>query len=257
MVHDPVFMVYHSPCVVIHAMGDVMVADGDIIAGAPQDWLVIGWFTPDYRPLAQTFAANLAKHGIPFHLWAKPALTGWNTSQKPSVVLAAMDAYPGKTLILMDVDCIVNGDIAPVAGIATDVSITVLARNVARTRRQRRHVGINCGSRVVVFRPTPGARAFAVEWQSQVKQEENDEHAMAWAFLRCRDASYSFIDWRYSGREVTHHTADVVICHDSAHEKRARKGLREMLKAIELRYFRTGRTRVRKLQGEMSKLIQL
>jgi hypothetical protein len=36
---------------------------------------VVGWFTEDetYRPLAETFAANLTEHGAPFHLWAKPA----------------------------------------------------------------------------------------------------------------------------------------------------------------------------------------
>jgi hypothetical protein len=32
------------------------------------------------------------------------------------VVLEAMDRYPGKTVILMDIDCQVHGDIRPVMG---------------------------------------------------------------------------------------------------------------------------------------------
>ena len=79
-----------------------------------RDWLVIGWFTPDYRGLAERFAGNLNRFAIPHHLFAKPIGSGWDTSRKPSVILEAMDLYPGKTIILMDVDCIVDGDIRPV-----------------------------------------------------------------------------------------------------------------------------------------------
>src|SRR5262245_42953256 len=85
---------------------------GDLKGGRVEDWLVIGWFTEDatYRPLAERFATNLAEHGAPFHLFAKPVLgKGWNTWRKPSVVLEAMDAYPGKAIVLMDVDCTVRG----------------------------------------------------------------------------------------------------------------------------------------------------
>ena len=48
------------------------------------------------------------------------------------MVLEAMDAYPGKTVILMDVDCLVRGDIEPVTQIGGDVGIVVIARNVRR-----------------------------------------------------------------------------------------------------------------------------
>jgi hypothetical protein len=98
------------------------------------DWLAIGWFTEDstYRPLAEALAANLSQHGAPFHLFAKPSLGAWNTRRKPAVVLEAMDAYPGKTLVLMDVDCRLRGDIEPVTQIGGDVGIVVIARNVRR-----------------------------------------------------------------------------------------------------------------------------
>src|SRR5262245_16514772 len=88
-------------------------------------WLAVGWFTPDYRPLAERFAANLSEHGAPFHLFARPKIAaGWNTAQKPSVILDAMAQYPDKTLMLMDLDCVVHGDISPVVDIPGDVGIT-------------------------------------------------------------------------------------------------------------------------------------
>ena len=76
-------------------MRDDLSVSGDLFGGSAGEWLVTGWFTEDtvYRPLAEAFAANLAEHGIPFHLFAKPALGAWNTRRKPAVVLEAMDAY--------------------------------------------------------------------------------------------------------------------------------------------------------------------
>jgi hypothetical protein len=190
----------------------------DITGGTAGDWLVIGWFTPDYRPLAEAFAADLAEYGAPYHLCAKPKLAlDWNTSRKPSVVLASMDAYPGKTLVPMDVDCIVRGDIAPVTRVAGDVGITVIAQNVkghtgrplrrGRDARWRHWIGLECSSRVAVFRPTAGARAFAEAWKRQVDSSavNHDEHSMVWAFLECQsaDVDFPYIDRKFSGREVT------------------------------------------------------
>ena len=70
--------------------------------------------------------------------------------------------------------------------------------------------------------------------------------------------AFSYIDQRYSGREISQ-LQDAVICHDSAHEKqkqREKSGLREMLKAIERRHLRTGRTKATKLRAEMSELLK-
>jgi hypothetical protein len=73
-------------------------------ANQQTSWAVIGWFTPDYRPLAQSFAANLSQNSVPFHLFAREKQGhGWSTLAKPAVVLKAMERHPGKTLILMDV----------------------------------------------------------------------------------------------------------------------------------------------------------
>jgi hypothetical protein len=235
----------------------------DIIGGTPQDWLAIGWFTPDYRPLAERFAANLAEHGAPFHLFARPKVaTGWNTAQKPDVVLHAMGLYPDTTLVLMDLDCIVHGDISPVVDVPGDVGITVIARNipgridrrwrVGPDRRWRHQIAVECSSRVAVFKPTPGACAFALNWRQQVVNSvvNHDEHSMVWAFLHSAGVQFRYIDARYSGREVGQ-LADAVIVHDSEHAKikaARRGGIMDALRTFERRWLRTGRTKARKRQ---------
>jgi hypothetical protein len=238
-------------------------ATTDIIGGQPDTYLVIGWFTPDYRPLAERFAANLAEHGAPFHLFARPKVaSAWNTAQKPDVVLHAMAMYPETTLVLMDLDCIVHGDIAPAVGVEGDVGITVIARNmpgridrrwrVGPDRRWRHQIAVECSSRVVVFKPTSGACAFALNWRQQAVNSgvNHDEHSMVWSYLQSAGVSFSYIDARYSGREVGQ-LSGAVIEHESEHNKLkalTRGGIPEMLKAFERRLLRTGRTRARKQQ---------
>jgi hypothetical protein len=241
----------------------------DIKGGTPTQWLVIGWFTPNYRPLAEAFAANLREHNIPHHLYSKAKIADdWNTLRKPSVVLEAMDAYPDKTIVLMDVDCIVKGDIAPVADVAGDVGITVIAQNVQGRRDRRWRRGIDaqwrhwiaaeCSSRVVVFRPTEGARAFAKAWEWHIEHSHvnHDEHSMVWAFLRSAGkVAFSYIDRRYSGREVDD-ILDGIIVHDSAHNKQRKKErwrIKTALRRLEQRWIRSGRTRAAKqqLQSEL------
>lgn len=225
----------------------------DIKGGTPGSWLAVGWFTPDYRALAEKFAANLTEHGIPHHIFARHKLAkGWNTLQKPAVVLGAMAAYPDKTLILMDVDCIVRGDIAPVTRLAGDVGLTLKARQLRKGGKAwQKRVTVITSSRVVVFRPTAGARRFAEEWREQCKTAHysGDETALTWSYLKCPDVTYSYVDERYKAWEVGGKSmpADAVIVHQSAHDKAARwdsawDAVKGALKAIE-RPFRTGRTK--------------
>lgn len=244
-------------------MRDDLSVSGDLVGGQVGDWLVSGWFTEDdaYRPLAEAFAAKLREHGAPYHLWAKPALGAWNTARKPSVVLETLDAYPGKTVVLMDVDCIIRGDIAPVTQIDGDVGIIVIARNVRKGRKWRQWIAAECSSRVVVFRPTEGARAFARKWADQLERSEfaHDEHAMIWAMLASLSStSFGYIDQKYSAREVGQ-IPDAVIEHDSAHDeaRRASRGrFRNLLRVFERRLLRSGRTRQARLKGEMSVLLK-
>lgn len=235
---------------------DKTIALSDITGGNPESWLVTGWFTPDYRPLAETFAANLAEHGAPFHLFAKPTLGAWNTSRKPTVVLETMDAYPGKTIVLMDVDCLIRGGIEPVTQTDGDVGIVVIARNQKSRKGWRHWLALECSSRVVVFKPTEKARAFAHKWACHIDQSAicHDEHSMAWAFLSSPDVRFTYLDQAYSGREA-YLLSDGVIVHDSAHEKQKRGGFKNWLRSLE-KPFRTGRTKADKMQGEVSSLLK-
>jgi len=243
-------------------MRDDVSVSADLVGGEVRDWLVIGWFTEDstYRPLAEAFAINLGQHGAPHHLFAKPAGAGWNTRRKASVVMEAMDLYPDKTVILMDVDCVVRGDIFPVTQIRGDVGIVVIARNVRRKRRWAHWLNVECSSRVVVFRPTAGARAFAQTWASTIERStvNHDEHAMAWAYLSSPGVHFGYIDQKFSAREIGQ-IPDAIIEHDSAHdeERRASRGrFRTLLRDLERRLLRTGRTRQSRLKGEMSVLVK-
>ena len=189
--------------------------------------------------------------GAPYHLWAKAKLAGgWDTRRKPSVALEAMDAYPGKTLILMDVDCIVRGDIGPVANVTGDVGLILKARQTRKGRAWQKRVAVVLSSRVVVFRPTEGARAFAQEWAGLCEKAHyaGDETAMTWAYLRRPEVAFSYLDDRYRAWEVDGYSTpqDAVIMHASAHDKAHSwdwSWMKRGLKAVERRYFRSGRTK--------------
>jgi hypothetical protein len=238
-------------------MRDHLSATGDLVGGQVDDWLVVGWFTPDYRPLAEAFAANLTEHGAPYHLFAKPKLGGgWDTTRKPSVVLEAMDAYHGKTLVLMDVDCVVRGDITPVTEIDGDMGVILIARDAHKGRLVKHWLMVEASSRVVVFKPTDSARLFTERWQRQIERSNfgHDEHSMAWSILQSPDVRFAYIPQAFSAREISQDVPGAVIVHESEHERQKRSergGLKRWLRAIE-RPFRTGRTKAGKLQGELS-----
>ncbi len=219
----------------------------DIAGGTIGDWLVIGWFTPDYRAVAEKFAVNLAEHGAPYHLFARPKNGGWDSRPKPCVVLEAMDAHPGKTLVLMDVDCTVRGDIAPALEKPGDVILWRRARD-----DKSGDVLVFAGSRVIAFRPTDSARRFALEWQRMcaLPSYKNDELSLTWTYLSLPEVACSDLGRRYSGRDIDGNTDGCVIVHSSASytpppQVAAMQTVRRYLKMLE-RPFRTGRTRRRR-----------
>jgi len=146
-------------------------------------------------------------------------------------------------VVLMDVDCIVRGDISPVTDIATDVALSIKPRLTRNILEWQRRIVVTAGSRVMVFRPTEGARSFLREWERlcvRAKSGGSVELHLAWVFLLRPDITYTLLDGRYTGRELDISSDvpnDVVICHDRAHGKRT------MLRAIEQRWFRKGRTK--------------
>ena len=140
------------------------------------------------------------------------------------------------------------------------MGIVVIARNVRRKRRWAHWLSVECSSRVVVFRPTEGARAFARTWADTIERStvDHDEHSMAWAYLSSPSVHFDYIDQRFSAREIGR-IADAVIEHDSAHDeqRRAERGpIKRVLRAFERRFLRTGRTRSSRLKGELGVLLK-
>jgi hypothetical protein len=216
---------------------------------AGRNHVVVGWFTPDYRTLAERLADQLAAAGSPFHLYAwNKHPGGWDTSPKPTVVLHALDRYPARTVILMDVDCSVYGDLSPLSGLPGDVGITIRARPQMRWGRPRaRQVVVLASSRVVVFQPFAGAVTFAREWQrlcvTRNPSYRGDEGAMVWAYLNCPWVSYYQIAPEFAAQGDPGRIPGAVIEHDSAHDRERGATWKGRLKNLEKRWLRTGRTR--------------
>lgn len=224
----------------------------DIASVGNRDWLAVGWFTPDYRPLAARFANNLAQHAIPYHLFARDKIgNGWDTRQKPSVVLEAMKRYPGRTVVLMDVDCIVKDDIEPITRITTDIAVSVKARQLRKGRAWQKQIAVVVGSRVAVFRPTNGARTFLQEWERQCRgaHYSGDETSMAWAYLLRPEVTSTQLDRRFAGSEVTAAPIPgLVVAHESVHDRSTGHSISLFLRSLEKRYLRTGRTKAHMAQ---------
>ncbi len=194
---------------------------GDLVLGdAGRGWMVTGFFTPDYAPLADALAVNLRLLDQPHHLFAVARNGDWNsqTMRKPRIVLDAMALYPGKTLVLMDVDCMVrqplDGFLA--AAPATDMSCG-MAVKTKRLGRHRQRTSLS--SRVIVIRPTAGAGQVMRRWEQACTERpwmHGDEPNLVLALARSPGCSFAPLDDRHSGREAGSAPADAVIVHHSA-----------------------------------------
>jgi hypothetical protein len=135
------------------------------------DWIVFAWHTPDYRHWSDQLIANLTARAIPHDIVEVPKLSGgWeaNTMAKPGHVLAAMNRHSGKTIVFLDVDCRVVGDLAPlVDSVNSDIAIRFRAK--ARSNR----MWMTPRSSTMVFRPTEAARRFVEAWHDAGKKAKH------------------------------------------------------------------------------------
>ena len=121
-------------------------------------YVVVGFYTPNYAEIAEDFRRNLQDKAIPHHLYSVDRIgETWigETLRKPSIVLRAMEDHPGKSIILMDVDCSVRGPLEPLLTDA-DVALRLIHRRQKCSR---------ASSVVVVFHPTEAARRLAENWK--------------------------------------------------------------------------------------------
>ncbi|MDO9383874.1 MAG: putative nucleotide-diphospho-sugar transferase [Hyphomicrobiaceae bacterium] len=126
-------------------------------------YVVCGWYTPDYAGWANDLRQSLLRHGQPFELVRVESHPGegWEatTMRKAREVLKSLDRHAGKTIIFIDVDCEVAGDLAPLTQLRGDVAFYVHPR-----RRRSGHTKAHIRSGTIVLKPTPEARRFVERW---------------------------------------------------------------------------------------------
>ena len=131
---------------------------------AVKPFIVTGFYTPNYALLAAKFAANLENFAVPHSLYPVPA-SAWENAilLKPQIVKRAMTAFPGTTVVLMDIDCRLRGPIDPIADCIGDVSLFVGVQHDARAKKGAR-LRVVPSSRVMVCRQTPGMHRLLENW---------------------------------------------------------------------------------------------
>jgi len=223
-----------------------MTEEGHIVAPVIGGWLVVGWFTPDYRLLATNLAFDLDRVGAPYHLYAEPftSLTFHAmTRYKPAIVRQAWHDYPDRTLILLDVDCQVLDRIDELAKVPGDIGHWLKSRV-----RSGGHVRFRVADRIMVLHPTPGARKFVQLWQDQCDRTDLPHNGCSeWthshALAQCSGVAFSQLPVAYAAQEVDEAPADAVIVHRSEHRRRHGRSLRNaaLFQARKLRALLSGR----------------
>lgn len=212
----------------------------DIRQSFGADFIVIGFFTPNYEPSASAFSKNLITHRISHHLYARPVLgDSWysQTRQKPTVLAMARADYPDRPLIFMDVDCTVRGDIGGILQSPGDLAMRTKGTALGTTRR-----ALKPTTRVLLLRPTVGADAFVAAWEAGCQHAGKGDSAEAILIEVMSDSPQRYaigtLPLKYAGIELHDAPPDAVVVHDSIHDQtRPAWALRRSAQ----RYFRAGR----------------
>lgn len=210
----------------------------DIRQSFGADFVVVGFFTPDYEPAASAFSKNLIAHHISHHLYARPVLgDSWysQTRQKPTVLAQARRDYPDRPLIFMDVDCTVRGDISGILQSPGDLAMRTKGTALGSTRR-----ALKPTTRVLLLRPTAGADAFVAAWEGGCQYAGKGDSAEAILIEVMADSPERYtigtLPLKYAGIELHDAPTDAVVVHDSIHDQTRpawalRRGLQRYLRA--------------------------
>lgn len=184
------------------------------------DYIVCGWYTSDYSGWASRLEQSLVQHGQPFDLVKvdKPIGEGWETTtmRKAGEVLKALDRHPSKTLIFIDVDCQIAGDLAPLSKLRGDVAFYFHPR-----RRRSGFTKAHIRSGTIVLRPTAEARRFVERWaeiSSRAQYGDVDQDALLLAInTPCVLFEQLEVKWCFTKSDKC---KTPVICHSSASKNR-------------------------------------
>ena len=175
-------------------------------------WLLHARLAPWIAPLLE----SLNRYGQPhdFRLAAKMA-AGWefNTLAKPLHILAALDRNPGKTIIFLDVDCVVRGDLSPFANLHGDIAL-----NITVQKQRGRGIWMRARAGTLVIKANSRARRFIEAWRDQCASAtfgEDDETALSRTIIAYGDVTIQQLDrkWRSLAGDKA---PDAIIIHDSA-----------------------------------------
>ena len=198
---------------------DCAIPYSDICLVHDRSAVVTGFFTPDYAVLASALSKNLAQYRISHHLYARTRVAGGWESQtllKPSTLAAAMRDYPGSVLILLDVDCLIRGNISELIETSGDVMLRL------KRKATKEGVALMPCSRVIVVRPNPGGASFVRAWQKTCEQlgsKGTDENALIDVVEHNSGAfSIAALPRRFVGQELRDARMEDVIVHQSAHD---------------------------------------
>ena len=198
-------------------------------------YIVTGFYTPNYSEMANTFRQNLDAHSIPHKIYPVERIgSAWigEPLRKPSIVLQAMDEYPGIPIALMDVDCTVHGPIDELFASGADVSLYL---------RPFKGDRIHVSSRVIGFQPTSGSRQLLLKWKElcdnavkqlgrmQIKRHrlmsrkvirDNDEKLLLDAIVDTPNLTIRLLPLGLAGA-APGIVENAIITHESAHDREA------------------------------------
>lgn len=126
-----------------------------------------GWYTPDYSDWVSPLVSSLEERGIKHDFIAVHAMDGfWEdiTLLKPSQALAALQRHPERTILFLDVDCIVKGtkeEILNLCNIQGDIGIYIRSRFSRRGRPRFRP-----RSGTLILRQTEHCVRLLKHWES-------------------------------------------------------------------------------------------
>ncbi len=229
---------------------DIKSPGSDIRQSFGSDFLVVGFFTPNYEAAASAFAQSLIEQRISHHLYARPLLEGdWysQTRQKPSVLALARRDHPNENLIFMDVDCRVRGDISEILNTRGDVAM----RTKGTAKGTQR--ALKPTTRVLLVRPTSGADAFIAGWEASCRRARGGQSAEFMLIHAMSDSPENYsvgtLPIRLAGIELHDAPPDAVIVHDSIRDPSRpawalRRSLQRFFRAVRNAAYRvtTGKT---------------
>jgi hypothetical protein len=186
------------------------------MAHVPAPYIVCGFYTPDYAHWLPPLIASLDAHAQPHDFLLVPkTFRGWeaNTRVKPMYISDAMSRHPSSVIIFLDVDCLVRGDLSPLASLHGDVAL-----NITIQRQRGRGIWLRARSGTLVLKPNFRTRYFVHSWIDHCRRAtygEDGETALSRTIISDTDASIQQLHPRWRAPAGSLNPDDMII-HDSA-----------------------------------------